>query len=516
LSQPTDTAAVAGSLALGAHGERPERHIARRMMTAAAWIVGGRLLLRFLSLASLMVLARLLSPDDYGVAAMAMMSIGLLQLVSDIRISQALIGVDEVTPAHLSTAFTLNLLRGLLIAVVLAASAGAVADFMDEPALADPLIALALVALIDGVRNPAFTLYRRSIDFSREVNRQAVATLFSTLVTIAAAFWLRSYWAIVIGTIALRGAEALLTYWRVAYRPRLGLSRWRDFTSFGIWMTLIGLCDYIANTAPKFVIGKALGAAPLGQYTIGREIALIATRDLAYPLMTVIFPGFAALGNDPARLRQAYREVQSTVFGFAWPIGLGTAMLAHDLMLLIAGRQWLHGVPVIQLLAPLLALAMMNAGTESLALAKNESKRLFWRNLINAAASYPLLLAGFWLGGFEGVLYAIAVRSVAWVTLTAWFSARIAGDSAFAPLVACWRSLVAGAAMCLVLALVAEPAADGASFVEALVNVLPYVALGGAVYVAVHLALWFAAGRPAGFEARVMDMVRMLRSRAAA
>lgn len=489
---------------------RRSAHVGRRMMKAAVFVTGGRLLLRMMSLLSLMILARLLTPADYGIAALAITAIGLLQTLSDIRIGQALIGTDEVTPAHLDTAFTLGLLRGLLIAVALGAGASLFASFMDQPALTDVLRVLAVVAVVDGFKNPAFLLYRRDIDFSREVNRQALATVVAVLVTIAAAFLLRSYWAIVLGTIALRLTEALLTYWRVSYVPRLGLSRWREFTSFGIWLTFIGICEYVAMTAPQLVIGKTLGATRLGEFSVGREISTISTRELAYPLMAVIFPGFSTIGGDAERLRTAYREVQATIFGLAFPIGLGCAMLAAELILILAGAKWLAAVPVIQVMAPLTALAMINSGTESLALTKGQSHQLAWRAMFVAVISYPLLLAGAHYGGFQGVLAALAVRMAAAIMISAWFSSRLAGDRLLSSIIACWRSLVAGGAMCGVLALARSPVGADATSLEALLHALPLVALGAAVYAGVHALLWLAVGRPRGFEARLLDLLRML------
>lgn len=476
-------------------------------MKAAGFVMAGRLLLRFMSLASLMVMARLLSPHDYGIASMAIMVIGLLQTLSDIRVSQAIIGFEEVTPAHLNTAFTIAMIRSLLIAALLFLAADLFAGFMKEPLLADVLRVLSIVALADGLKNPAFTLYRRHIDFSREVNRQALATLVSTVATIAAAFLLRSYWAIVVGTLVLRYTEAALTYWRVDYRPRFSLEHWRDFTSFGIWLTLIGICDYVSITAPQYVIGRGLDAARLGLYTISRETSSIATRELADPLRAIVLPGLATVGSDPVRLRAAYREVQSTIFGLTWPLGLGVGMLAHLVVLVLAGPKWTSAAALIEVMAPATALLMINAASDSLAVAKGRSRDYFGRALIVAVLSYPLLIAGLYLDGLMGVVYALALRCVISVGVTAYFSSRLTDDSILSPVLACWRSLVAGAVMCGALALARHELPTTATSGEALIQAVPLVLLGAAVYGAVHFALWVATGRPQGPEARLTDLI---------
>jgi O-antigen/teichoic acid export membrane protein len=485
---------------------RTTGNVGNRMMKAAGFVMAGRMMLRLMSLASLMILARLLSPADYGVAALAMIAIGLLQTLSDIRVSQAIVGLEEVTPAHLDTAFTLALIRSLLIAGLLFVGAEHFARFMDEPALTDVLRVLALASLAEGLRNPAFTLYRRNIDFSREVNRQAIATLVSTLVTIGAAVVLRSYWAIVAGTLALRFTETAFTYYRLPYRPRLSLLHWRAFTSFGIWLTLIGISDYVALSAPQFVIGRGLDAARLGLYTIGREISSIATRELADPLKAVIFPGFSAVGNDLGRLRAAYREVQATIFGVTWPVGLGCGMLASQCALILAGPQWLNAAPVIEVLAPTTALLMINSGADSLAVARGRSRAFFGRTLIIALISYPLLLGGLWLGGLMGVVYALGLRNIISVVVTAYFASRLTGDSLLSPIAACWRSLLAGAAMCAALALIERSLSPATTSSGALLQVGPLVVVGASVYAATHALLWLASGKPRGFEARLLEL----------
>ena len=477
-------------------------------------VTGARVFVRLLSLINLVVLARLLTPHDYGIVALALSTAALLFTISDVRVAHALIGMRDVTDAHLHTAFTLGLLRGLLVAAALIVGAQPAAAFMDQPALGPVLMVLALSSIADGLRNPAFILFRRNLELSQETTRQVVSTIAGGLATIAAAFALRSYWAIVIGSVTLRVVEVALTYWRVAYRPRLGLAHWRGFVGFGGWLTLTGLCDYITTTAPQFVIGKAVGAGLLGQYTVARELSNIATREIVAPLSIVVFPGFAAVAHDPDRLRRAYRQVQATMLGLAIPIGFGTAMLAREIVLLLAGPQWIDAIFAVQILAPTAAIALLNTGTSSLAMTKSRTQSLFWRSLVMALISYPVLLVGIWLDGFEGAIYAISLRALFATAYTSWFGSRLADDNPMAALLAGWRSIVSGAAMCFVLALlprgeIADPGNVGAL----LLHTLPLVAAGAFVYIATHAALWLSTGRPSGIEQRVLEAISMARPR---
>lgn len=490
--------------------ERSDKNVGTRVMKGAFLLTGGRLLLRLSSLVSLMVLARLLTPADYGIVSLAISVMGLLQIVSDVRVNQALIGLRKIDQRHLNTAFTLSLARGVILSLLLLLFAGVAADLMKQPLLAPVLRTLAIVPLLDGLRNPSFVMFQRNIDFSREFRRQTIATITSSLFTIAAAFYLRSYWAIVFGTLVLRSIEMSLTYWRVPHRIGFGLTNWREFVGFGGWLTFAGIFDYISITAPQFLLGRHLGANRLGEYTVGRELSTIATRELALPLATAIYPGLSAISHDPDRLRRAYREAQSTILGIALPIGLGSAMLARELILLLAGEKWLQAVPVIEAMAPLMAIGMINSGTDGLALAKGRTRALFNRALVMMLSSYPMFAAGMWLGGFQGLLYAVVVRMIIGISLTTWLGSRIVGDSVLSPIFASWRSIVAGGVMCLVLALLPHAPLHGASAAEVLLQTVPLVLVGALVYVGLHYSLWIAARRPPGFEARMFEFVQML------
>ena len=490
--------------------ERSDKNVGIRVMKGAFLLTGGRLLLRLSSLVSLMVLARLLTPADYGIVSLAISVMGLLQIVTDVRVNQALIGLKEIDQRHLNTAFTLSLARGAIVSLLLLLFADVIASLTKQPALAPVLRTLAIVPLLDGLRNPSFVMFQRNIDFSREFKRQTIATITSSLLTIAAAIYLRSYWAIVFGTLILRSIEMGLTYWRVPHRIGFGLANWREFVGFGGWLTLAGIFDYISITAPQFLLGRTLGANRLGEYTVGRELSTIATRELAFPLATAIYPGLSAISHDPNRLRRAYREAQSTILGIALPIGLGSAMLARELIFLLAGEKWLQAAPVIETMAPLMAIGMINSGTNALALAKGQTRALFNRSLLMALTSYPMFAAGLWLGGFQGLLYVVGLRTIVAIGVTMRLGSRIVGDDLLSPIYASWRSIVAGAAMCLLLAWLPRADVDGASIGTVLLQTLPLVLVGAFSYVGLHYLLWVAARRPAGFESRVLEFLRML------
>ncbi|MDT7933410.1 MAG: lipopolysaccharide biosynthesis protein [Sphingomonadaceae bacterium] len=464
----------------------------------------GRLFVRGVSLLNLIALTRLLSPADYGVAALAMATIGIIQAVSDVRVNAALVMMRELDERDVFTAFTITLLRGLLIAAILLGGAELFAAFSRSPELAAPLRVLAIVPIFDGLRNPRFMLFERNIDFSRAFRRTLLSVGISAAVLIASAVILRSYWAIVIATLVQRGLESALTYWGVPGRLGLSLQSWRVFLRFGGWLTFAGTLDQLRTyIGPSAIISRFLGQAALGLFSIADNISYVVTHDLAQPLANAVAPGLATIADHRDRLRQAYRDAQRTLFGVMFPMAVGMAVTSRDALVLLAGAKWEGAAPLVTILAPALGLSVLNAGASALAMALGHARLLFTRNLLAAVVSLPLVwfvtqrgsLAGSALAMSAGVLFetAIALRIATTLIGLPWLQ----------PILDSWRTFLACALM-VAVELAIGPSRQTAALPLA-IELAPKVLLGALTYVVAILALWRLAGRPDGFEPKLLD-----------
>ncbi len=495
--------------------ERSDQNVGNRVMKGAMFLTGARFILRLFSLVNLVVLGRLLSPDDYGIAALALIVISFIQVFSDVRVNAALIAMDDIDDTLLNTGFTMNMMRGTLIAAILFIFAEPIATFMGEPKLELVLQILCVVLVFDGTRNPAFMMYRRNIDFSREFKRNTAATIFGSTAAVITAVLTQSYWAIVAGTLAERFTEMALSYWRVPYTPRLGLRKWRTFFSFGGWLSAAGIVNYLTGIAPRTMIGKYLGTTPLGFYTIGNDLSQLATRELGSPLTEAIYPGLTALAKDNERLGRAYRKAQSIILGVALPIGVGSALMAQELIAILVGVKWLAASQVIVLLAPTFAFTMITSATDSLAMAKFATKGMFIRALVIAAISLPVYGLALWQWGFMGVLWAMVFSYFLQTAVNMYFAKTLLNDIFFAPLVSGWRSLASAAIMTLAVLLVPAPFSPGQPEYQVFFEMMPRVLLGAATYISVHCLLWKLSGKPDGLESKAFEIIGVIRQKIA-
>jgi PST family polysaccharide transporter len=497
--------------------ERSDRNVGNRVVRGALYLAGARFILRLFSLVNLVMLGRLLASDDYGVAALAITVIAFTQVISDMRVNSALISLRDIDASYINTGFTMNLLRGVIMAVLLFAFAGPIAGFMKEPRLEAVLQVISIVLVFDGMRNPAFMMYQRNIDFSKEFRRRTAAAFCGSAASVAVAVVTRDYWAIVAGTLAGRFTEMAFSYWRIPHQVRFSVQHWKTFLGFGSWLTLSAIISQVTNMAPRFLTGRYLGADLLGFYMVGRDTATLATRELASPLTAAVFPGLSALARNNDRLRKAYRKAQSIILGISLPIGVGTALMANELIAILVGEKWLPlSATVVMVLAPISAFGMISSATDGLAMAKLATRAMFNRAAFVAIVILPVYFYAATEVGFMGVLYAVALRLFMQPFINMFFAKTLLGDSFFSPFYASWRSLVAAAAMAAVLLAVPAPFRPGQPEYQVLVEMLPRVLLGAGVYVLVHLVLWQLAGKPDGFEAKVQELAGKGRARLAA
>jgi O-antigen/teichoic acid export membrane protein len=490
--------------------QRDYERVSDRVVTSAALLWATNMLLRVLQLATTAILARILSPADYGIVALATTVVGFLDLMSNLQVGGAIIKSRDLTLEHLDTAFTLNLIRGCLTAVLLAVFARPVASYMHDPRLTSVLIALAVAAVIGCIHNPYFLLLERNLDFWRESKRSASAALAGSLVGIAAALMLHSYWALVASSIATSATMMILSYWGVPGRPKLGLAKASELLSYGSWLVFINIMEYINSKIDYVLIGRSLGSRVLGAYHVGQQITLTATGDVVAPLSRALFPAFSIMSADLDRLRTGYRQIQSLTLAIALPIGFGVSVLADNIILLLAGRTWELAVPVVIYLAPIIALHTMIASVESLALSMGQGRLLVFRTGIFLCVRTGLMVAGFYYGGFLGIVYARMVSGTFFLVYGLALAAKITRGRLIDPIVSSWRSFASVVVMWCGLRLVSSGDIVSLSIVALAGLLIAKIALGGLLYAGTHALLWRAAGLPHGAEQHIMDQGRRM------
>jgi O-antigen/teichoic acid export membrane protein len=487
--------------------------ISGRLIKGSAWLSAARAVVNALSVLSTVLLARLLVPADFGVVSLATTMLMIMTSVTELSLSSALIRHSAPSRSHFDAAWTLNALRGLVLGGLFAAAGGLAANLYDDPRLLGVMVALGFSVFLSGLTNPRSIMLQRDLIFWQEFVLNVSQKLAGVLVSIAIAYYYRSYWALVIGTLVTQATNVIVSYTILPFRPRISFQHLKELLSFSVWLTAGQIVNTLNWRFDYLLLGKGLGMVALGHYSVGGNLAQIPTRETTAPLTKVIFPGFASIQGDRPRLASAYQRAQSLVTALALPAGIGAALIADPLIRLTMGEKWAPVIFVIQVLASVFALQTLGSLSEPLGMANGETRLLFVRNLQMLVIRMPLIVAGMLLGGLKGVVVARVISGVVSIFFAMRLVRRWTGLELREQLAANIRALASVAVMAAGVVLASPYLTHKADPASLAIKIAAIVLLAALIYCGTTLLLWILMNKPSGPEREVQHLIGKLRAK---
>ena len=213
-----------------------EPSLTKRVAVGATWLVAGSWSIRLIGLFSTVMLGRLLTPEDYGIVVLAGLVVAILDTLTDFRFGQALVHYQDASVDEYNTAWTFNVIRGVVVAILLVGGASIFAAIFKEPRLVAVFQVLGLIAILDGLQNIGTIYFTKDIRFDRDFALRIGQKLSTFFVSITLAYLWQSYWALVAGMVAGTLARLILSYVMHPFRPRFHISAWRRLYAFSAWL----------------------------------------------------------------------------------------------------------------------------------------------------------------------------------------------------------------------------------------------------------------------------------------
>jgi O-antigen/teichoic acid export membrane protein len=204
--------------------------LGHRIAVGGSWLVGARLLSRAIDVGAMLILAHMLSPKDFGLVAIAMTIIYVVEAALELPVSQALVSLQSINQAHYDTAFTLSLLRGLVLGLIVCLFSWPFARFYGDARLLPLVCVLCLAPIARGLVSPRLADFTIKLQFVPDFSMEIVGKLAAFLIAVILAVTTKSYWAIAAGTVVAPMAGTITSYIFAPYRPRLSLSAWSSFS----------------------------------------------------------------------------------------------------------------------------------------------------------------------------------------------------------------------------------------------------------------------------------------------
>jgi PST family polysaccharide transporter len=315
-----------------------------------AWAYGSYVGGRVLVLLATAILARLLTPKEFGLVALALTFTAFLDMLKDFGVAEALIIVDESEVAEKAeTAWVVMQFGGLLLLVLTSALGPLAAEFYDEPALVAIMPVLGFTFVLRSFGAAHYAIAQKSIDFRKRTAGELADVVVRGVVGVTLALAGAGAWSLVLGYVA--GTAAMTTTlwalvpWRPHFKPRR--DHLRELLGFGGALTGVSLAGAIIGNADRLLIGRVLGAAPLGLYSLASRLPELLIINLSVVAGQVLFPAFAAV--DRESLHQAFLASLRYAAMVALPLAAFMFVLAEPLVLAAFGDQWLDATGVMQL-----------------------------------------------------------------------------------------------------------------------------------------------------------------------
>ena len=326
-----------------------------RVLRAGTWVVFGTVGQMVLQIVRQVFLARLLSPEAFGLMGLTLIFTRALELFTAMGIGASLIHRQERVEEARNTAYTLQVLRGLALAVLILPLAPLAADFYDEPLLRNLMFVIAIVFVLEGATNINLVLLQKKLDFKTLTTYEMLVAVCASVSVISLAFAFRNVWAMVIGNVVTAAFRLILSFWLVEGRPVFRFDRQlaRELFHYGRYITGFTVLAFFTSEIDNLFVGKMLGPEQLGLYTMAFILANLPATAIAKIAAQVIFPAYSLLQHDAAALRRAYLTVLRTVAGTSVPAAAGLAILAPDVIRVVYGPQWIAATNALRILAVL-------------------------------------------------------------------------------------------------------------------------------------------------------------------
>ena len=453
-----------------------------RWNAAATW---GKQLIRFVTM---IIMVRILTPESFGLLAMAMVVTGFVDKFRNLGFIQVIIQRKELSEELLSSLFYVILAIACLMAAGVTALSPVFSWVYGEPQVAPIIAVLSLTFIISALARVQLSLLTREMAFRRLAVITTAGAVLMDFITILLALCGWGVWSLVWGSLVGSSVRMILLYVACPWRPQL-LFRWsevRGCLAFGLNLTGYSMFNYFARNADKFIIGAFLGAVPLGFYSTAARFLRLPQDAISRVLGRVLFPAFSKMQSDDARLKSVYLRSCGAIAIISFPMMLGLLVTARPFVEVVLGAQWLPSVPLLIVLSLVGLVQSVQMTVEQLFMAKGRADWMFRWGIVSGIFLICGLAAGVpW--GILGVTVAYALATLVLLIPSFWIPFKLVEGLNLREL---FKTLAPYACCSIAMALLVAGCRSGLEYADAPTNLVfaACVAVGVISYMA--MILW--------------------------
>lgn len=388
----------------------------KKLFTSAAFSSGAKILQRALGLISTLILARLLTPDDFALIAIVTLSLYFFDVLSQSGSDPYIVQKQQVNNDDLNTSWTLDLLLKLSFFLLFILLASPIAAFFSQPQLVLGLQVASITLVINALRNPGIILFKRDLDYKYLFYLSLVQKIIGFIVVVYLAFTFKNYWAFIIADIVASLFFLVGSYVIHKFRPTLSLLKVREQWRFSKWYLCKNVVGYLRSQVDTIIVAKFFSTTQLGNYHMARDIAMLPAYNLLGPAIEPLLANFKDYKRDPANLGIRLTAVLCIVTFIATPIACFVALYPKLIIGVLLGEQWTLAVYFLPIMTMLFYYYVFLLVAESGFIAIGRVKDVFVFDLLSLFAH--IIIFAVFLSLDYALIDLLWVRAIAGICLT--------------------------------------------------------------------------------------------------
>lgn len=399
----------------------------KQTVKGIGWLGALRVITRLISFGKIAILARILTPAQFGLFGIAALVFAFIDIITETGINVFLVAHDEEISTYINTAWIVSIFRGVIITLVIVFSAPFVASFFNAPEAYQLLLLISFVPFIKGFINPAIVTFQKELQFHKEFYFRSVIFFIDALSAVVLTFYTHSAAGMVGGLIIGGFAEVILSFLVVRPLPSFAfrLPLIKTVIGKGKWLTIAGVFNYFFQHGDDVVVGKLLGISSLGLYDVAYRVSLLPISEVGDVVGKVTFPIYVKIADDAARLKYAFLRTVSAITLLVVPIGFLLFFFPREIIGLLLGPQWFEAAAILQVLAIFGVIrAILNASSPLFLSVKKQEyiTTITLVSLIVMAVSIVPLIHGY---GLLGAGYAVIAATVSTIPLICYYLFKV-------------------------------------------------------------------------------------------
>jgi O-antigen/teichoic acid export membrane protein len=470
-------------------------------------MIGLRWGMRLTGVVSTIILARLLQPSDFGVVAIAMIVVGMLEMLGQTGQKLALIRTINITPDHYNSAWTISALTGLIIGLSIYLVAPLTNLYFHDDRAILLMKILALRAVIGGLENIGTVDFRRDLNFNLFFFYTFIPKIVSFSITITAAILLQNYWSLVIGILSGQLALTVLSYVMHSHRPRFTFSKIPEIFSFSVWTYFKEIGASLSAQIDQIAVGGIAGASSMGRYAVAADVASSPSQEINAPMIAVLFPVMAKMQNDIDALRRIYLQTLGWSGIICASTSVGVAIVAPDMVRVLLGPQWVGLESLVVWLALAAGVQGLSGGSytlfDALGVPRRGAQMLWVRLLLLGFAIFPV---AFTTHNLEAIAATRFFLTAIFIPTLLFAVGRAVNISPFDFFLVLWRPIVAAALMASSVGIL-----NWAFLLDGNWRLGVDVLFGAMVFGTSLITLWGLSGKPSSPESDLLTFCSRFR-----